>query len=69
MDYDRIVVMDNGRVAEVGRPAELLTRPDGLFAALVKESREAGQDPGEVVAHVNGGGSAGLAAGAGAGAT
>ncbi|KAJ1889295.1 hypothetical protein LPJ81_006161 [Coemansia sp. IMI 209127] len=35
MNSDRIIVMDNGRIAEIGPPAELLER-DGHFAELVK---------------------------------
>ncbi|KNE56826.1 hypothetical protein AMAG_02600 [Allomyces macrogynus ATCC 38327] len=38
IDYDMIVQMDHGRVAECGTPAELLTRPDSMFAALVDET-------------------------------
>ena len=35
-DYDRIVVMDAGRVAEFGIPFELLQHnDDGIFASLV----------------------------------
>lgn len=45
-DYDKVVVMDRGRVAEVGHPHDLLTRkaPNGkegsLFAKLVNASGE-----------------------------
>ncbi|KAJ1888542.1 hypothetical protein LPJ81_006296 [Coemansia sp. IMI 209127] len=35
MNSDRIIVMDSGRVAETGRPAELLQRKGGYFANLV----------------------------------
>jgi ABC-type multidrug transport system fused ATPase/permease subunit len=35
MDADRIVMMDAGRVAECGSPAELLGNPQSLFAELV----------------------------------
>ncbi|KAJ3358588.1 hypothetical protein GGF32_010109 [Allomyces javanicus] len=38
IDYDMIVQMDHGRVAECGTPAELLARPDSMFAALVDET-------------------------------
>ncbi|KAJ1903847.1 hypothetical protein LPJ81_002843 [Coemansia sp. IMI 209127] len=35
MNSDRIIVMDNGRIAEIGSPAELLDK-NGHFAELVK---------------------------------
>ncbi|KAJ2869160.1 Transporter of the ATP-binding cassette (ABC) [Coemansia erecta] len=35
MNSDRIIVMDNGRIAEIGPPAELLEK-NGHFAELVK---------------------------------
>jgi ABC-type multidrug transport system fused ATPase/permease subunit len=35
MDYDAILVMDNGIVAEFGSPNELLKKEEGLFSALV----------------------------------
>ena len=34
LDCDRVVVMGNGRILEVGPPQELLRRPDGHFRAL-----------------------------------
>lgn len=34
-DYDRIVVMDAGRVAEFGVPFNLLQNKDGIFSSLV----------------------------------
>lgn len=37
MKSDRIIVMDKGRVAEVGRPNELLNRPS-MLTALVEET-------------------------------
>ena len=39
MDYDKVVVLDQGRVAEVGPPTELAIRPDGVFAALLRRQR------------------------------
>ena len=33
-DADRIIVMDQGRIAESGSHAELLARPDGIYAHL-----------------------------------
>lgn len=38
MHCDKIVVMAAGRVAELASPAELLDRPDSIFASLVKRS-------------------------------
>mmetsp|Transcript_1813 Transcript_1813/g.6821 ORF Transcript_1813/g.6821 Transcript_1813/m.6821 type:complete len:99 (+) Transcript_1813:162-458(+) len=34
-DYDRILVMDNGEVAEFGTPEELLRTPNSLLNELV----------------------------------
>ena len=39
-DSDVIFVIDNGRLAEVGKPSELLQRPDSRFRELVEESGE-----------------------------
>ncbi|KAL1795382.1 hypothetical protein ACET3X_007198 [Alternaria dauci] len=36
MDFDRIIVMDHGRVAEIGSPKSLLATPGSLFSALAK---------------------------------
>ena len=46
MDSDKIVVMDGGVVKEFGSPAELLAKPDGIFASLVAESNEQDGDIG-----------------------
>ena len=35
MDYDVVLVMDEGRVAEFGSPRELLEKDDGMFTGLV----------------------------------
>ena len=35
MDYDVVLVMDNGKVAEFGSPKELLSDEDGLFSGLI----------------------------------
>ena len=35
MDFDRVAVMDGGRLVEMGPPDELLKRPGGRFKALV----------------------------------
>jgi ABC-type multidrug transport system fused ATPase/permease subunit len=40
IDCDRIMVMDAGRVAEIGSPAELLANVGGHFARLVSETGE-----------------------------
>lgn len=33
---DRVVIVDDGRIVEQGRPEELLEQPDGRFAAMVR---------------------------------
>lgn len=34
LDFDRVVVLDQGRVVENGSPKELLARSDSLFKGL-----------------------------------
>ncbi len=41
-DYDKIIVMDDGLVAEYGSPAELLNKPDGKFSGFVESLGENG---------------------------
>jgi ABC-type multidrug transport system fused ATPase/permease subunit len=36
MDYDNVLVLDNGRVAEFGPPRKLLENPEGVFTCLVE---------------------------------
>ncbi|KAK0465925.1 P-loop containing nucleoside triphosphate hydrolase protein [Desarmillaria tabescens] len=36
VDYDKVMVLDNGRVVEIGSPKDLLQRPDSLFYVLHK---------------------------------
>lgn len=36
LDFDRVAVLDNGRVIETGHPRKLLDRPDGAFAKLLE---------------------------------
>ncbi|TFK80780.1 P-loop containing nucleoside triphosphate hydrolase protein, partial [Polyporus arcularius HHB13444] len=38
MDSDKIMVLDAGRIVEIGKPAELLKNEKGLLRALVDES-------------------------------
>ena len=38
MDSDKVLVLDQGAVAEFGAPAELLKTPNGSFAALVAQT-------------------------------
>lgn len=38
IDYDRIAVLETGRLAEYGAPAELLRIPDGHLAKLVEQT-------------------------------
>jgi ABC-type multidrug transport system fused ATPase/permease subunit len=39
-DFDRIIVLDGGRVVEMGTPGELMTIEKGVFRGLVQESGE-----------------------------
>ncbi|KAL4758031.1 putative ABC bile acid transporter [Aspergillus foveolatus] len=41
-DFDKILVLDAGRVVEWGTPSELLKTEDGMFRALVERSGERG---------------------------
>ncbi|KAM3178202.1 hypothetical protein ACTXT7_003008 [Hymenolepis weldensis] len=38
LDYDRIMVLDAGHLAEIGSPCELAARPDSIFCGMLKES-------------------------------
>lgn len=40
IDFDRILVMDDGKAAEFGRPRDLLGYEKGIFKAMVAESGE-----------------------------
>ena len=42
VDYDRILVLDAGRVLEYGEPKTLLADPASAFAALVRSSKTEG---------------------------
>jgi ABC-type multidrug transport system fused ATPase/permease subunit len=39
-DFDKILVMDDGRVREFGSPGELFEREEGVFRSMVQESGE-----------------------------
>jgi len=39
-DFDRVLVIENGRVVENAPPAELLARPDSRYAQLVRADEE-----------------------------
>ncbi|MEW5311484.1 MAG: hypothetical protein WDW38_003194 [Sanguina aurantia] len=41
IDYDKILVLDAGQVAEFGAPSELLENPAGMFSLLVEDTGEA----------------------------
>lgn len=34
LDFDRVIILDKGRIVEVGNPQELLTIPESAFYAL-----------------------------------
>jgi ABC-type multidrug transport system fused ATPase/permease subunit len=38
IDYDRIIVLDKGKVVEFDSPSSLMKKPNSLFYALAKES-------------------------------
>ncbi|KAJ3988444.1 P-loop containing nucleoside triphosphate hydrolase protein [Lentinula detonsa] len=38
IDYDRILVLDNGEIAEFGTPKELLTKDGGVFKEMCRKS-------------------------------
>ena len=40
IDYDRVIVMDNGEVSEFDTPANLLRNPNSLLTSLVKGTGE-----------------------------
>lgn len=40
VDFDRILVLSDGHVAEFGDPQELIQRPDGVFRAMIMEGNE-----------------------------
>ncbi|KAI8054060.1 hypothetical protein BDF22DRAFT_743031 [Syncephalis plumigaleata] len=42
IDYDRVMVLDSGRLVEFDAPAQLLRRPDSLFRQLCEASGELG---------------------------
>jgi len=42
LDYDRIVVLDHGRIVEDGPPQDLLQRPDGNFRELYEAYKNDG---------------------------
>jgi ABC-type multidrug transport system fused ATPase/permease subunit len=41
MDSDRVLVLDDGRIAEFDTPGTLLKMKDGIFKGMVEKSREA----------------------------
>ena len=36
LDFDRVVVMDEGKIAEIGAPGELMRMKGSMFGALVE---------------------------------
>jgi ABC-type multidrug transport system fused ATPase/permease subunit len=50
LDYDRVVVVDNGKVAQVGSPTELLGQDSAfkrLFEACMTDRLESGKGKGK----------------------
>ena len=43
LDSTRIMVLDNGKLAEYDSPATLLKNPESLFAQLVKASEKSSE--------------------------
>ena len=41
IDYDKVLVLDKGLVAEFGTPKELLATPKGIFTSMVDDTGEA----------------------------
>ena len=37
LDYDKVVILKQGRVVEFGPPSELRDKPDGEFAGMLRE--------------------------------
>ena len=40
MDYDKIVVMDKGQLAEMGTVEQLMEIEDGIFKSMVEEDKK-----------------------------
>jgi len=40
IDFDKILVMDEGKVAEFGHPHQLLQIENGIFSSLVQDTGE-----------------------------
>lgn len=40
VDFDRILVLDAGQVAEFGSPQELLGRNNGMFREMIEQDSE-----------------------------
>jgi len=51
MDSDRVLVLNDGHVAEYDSPQALLKKPDGLFRAMVEKSQEAQAHGKDQVSH------------------
>ncbi|KAL2912111.1 Transporter of the ATP-binding cassette (ABC) [Polyrhizophydium stewartii] len=43
IDYDKVLVLDRGRVAEFGSPLELMANADGIFHSMCLETGEFGE--------------------------
>lgn len=47
MDSDRVLVLDQGKVAEFDTPENLLSRSDSIFTSLVKQAGLYGNNAGD----------------------
>jgi ABC-type multidrug transport system fused ATPase/permease subunit len=46
LDFDRVVVLDNGRILENGHPSALLTTKDSVFSSLHRLEQSLTRDMG-----------------------
>ena len=44
LDFDRVVVLDSGRVVEEGHPSALLADKEGMFSSLRRLEQSAGSE-------------------------
>jgi ABC-type proline/glycine betaine transport system ATPase subunit len=44
IDYSRVLVMENGKVAEIDTPYALLSNPESLFGQMISQAGEANKE-------------------------